>query len=93
MTVPPVRRDRPAIDPTLLGSAPGAGEPVDRADDDEAGLFDLVEQLRRIRTLTPGGRFATDLRPLSDQLRAVADLLEAASDTPRQRMERMWADR
>lgn len=88
-----VRRARPVVDLESLVPARGAGEPVDRADDDEAGLFDLVEQLRRIRTLTTGGKFATDLRPLTEQLRAVADEMEAVSSTQQERLESMWADR
>lgn len=88
-----VRRPRPEMDLAALDPAVGAGEPVDRADDDEAGLFELVEQVRRIRALTAGGMFTTDLRPLTEQLRAVADRMEAASASPRERLETMWADR
>lgn len=89
----PVRRPRPAVDLASLGPARGPGEPVDRLDDDEAGLFALVEQLRRIRALTTGGLFSTDLAPLTERLRGVADELEAASATPEHRLASMWADR
>lgn len=87
------RRPRPVIDPAFLGPVHGAGVPVDRADDDEAGLFDLVEQVRRIRALTSGGKFATELAPLTERLRAVADELEATSATPQERLEAMWSNR
>ena len=87
------RRPRPEPDPSLLDPGPSPGSPVDRVDDDEAGLYDLVDQLRRIRALTSGGVFDTDLGPLTERLRAVADELEAASATPRQRLETMWSSR
>lgn len=89
----PVWRPRPEVDLPSLGPARGPGEPVDRIDDDEAGLFALVEQLRRIRALTTGGMFSTDLAPLTDRLRGVADELEAASANPEDRLATMWADR
>ena len=87
------RRPRPELDPAVLDPEPAPGSPVDRVDDDEAGLYDLVDQLRRIRALTSGGVFDTDLGPLAERLRAVADELEAASATPRQRLETMWSSR
>src|SRR5699024_6021958 len=86
------RRPRPELDPAVLDPEPAPGSPVDRVDD-EAGLYDLVDQLRRIRALTSGGVFDTDLGPLAERLRAVADELEAASATPRQRLETMWSSR
>lgn len=86
-----VRRDRPVMDMAPLRTARGGGEPVDRLDDDEAGVFALVEQLRRIRTLTTGGVFDTDLDPLTARLREVADQLEAASATTEQRQSKMWS--
>ena len=89
----PVRRPRPAVDLVPLSPARGAGEPVDRVDDDEAGVFALVEQVRRIRELTTGGIFSTDLAPLTERLRLVADELEAASATPEHRMAAMWDGR
>src|SRR5699024_3426025 len=66
-TVPgsvPARRERPVVDRGPLDPARGPGTPVDRIDDDE-GVFALVEQLRRIRALTTGGVFDTDLGPLT----------------------------
>ena len=62
-------------------------------DDDEAGLYALVEQVRRIRALTTGGMFDTDLGPLTDRIRRVADELEAASASPEQRQEVNWRER
>lgn len=62
-------------------------------DDDEAGLFALVEQVRRIRALTTGGIFDTDLGPLTARLREVADTLEAASASPEHRQEVSWRER
>ena len=41
-------------------------------DDDDEGLYALVEQVRRIRALTTGGIFDTDLGPLTARLREVA---------------------
>ena len=67
-----VRRERPEIDLGPLGPARGGGRPVDRIDDDEAGLYDLVEQVRRIRALTTGGIFDTGLCPPTARLREVA---------------------
>lgn len=87
------RRPRPEVDLAALDPVRGPGSPVDRADDDEAGLFALVDQVRRIRALTSGGIFDTDLGPLTEQLRGVADELEAASATPQQRLETMWSNR
>lgn len=89
--VGPVRRDRPVVDTGPLDPARGGGAPVDRIDDDEAGVFALVEQLRRVRTLTTGGVFDTDLGPLTEQVRDVADQLEAASATTAQRQARTWS--
>ena len=88
-----VRRARPEVDLGPLDPARGAGAPVDRADDDETGLFALVDQVRRIRALTTGGIFDTDLGPLTERLRGVADELEAASATPQHRLESMWSNR
>ncbi|GLB65505.1 hypothetical protein NCCP2495_33870 [Dietzia sp. NCCP-2495] len=85
------RRPRPEVDPSVLEAPRGPGPPVDRADDDEAGLFDLVEQVRRIRALTTGGVFSADLGPYTEQLRRVADELEAASASSRERLETMWS--
>lgn len=85
-----VRRDRPEIDLGPLDPARGGGRAVDRMDDDEAGLFDLVEQVRRIRALTTGGIFDTDLGPLTSRLREVADELEAASASPERRQAVTW---
>lgn len=87
------RRARPEVDLSALDPARGPGVPVDRADDDEAGLYDLADQVRRIRALTSGGIFDTDLGPLTERLRGVADELEAASATPKQRLETMWSNR
>lgn len=87
----PVRRDRPAIDLGPLDPARGGGQPADRIDDDEAGVFALVEQLRRIRTLTTGGVFDTDLGPLTERVRGVADELEAASADVARRQSRTWS--
>lgn len=88
-----VRRDRPTVDLGPLDPARGTGRPVDRDDDDEAGLYALVEQVRRIRALTTGGMFDTDLGPLTDRIRRVADELEAASASPEQRQEVNWRER
>lgn len=87
-----VRRERPTVDLGPLDPARGGGRPVDR-DDDEVGLYALVEQVRRIRALTTGGMFDTDLGPLTDRIRSVADELEAASATPEQRQEVNWRER
>lgn len=87
----PARRDRPVVDLRPLDPARGPGRPVDRVDDDEAGLFALVEQVRRIRALTTGGVFDTDLAPLTDRLREVADRLEDASAGPERRQRRTWS--
>jgi len=65
--------------------------PVDRQPDDEAGLYALVEQVRRIRALTTGGLFDTALGPLTERLRAVADELEAASASPEERQRVTWS--
>lgn len=81
----PVRRPRPAVDLASLNPTRGGGEPVDRLDDDEAGVFALVDQVRRIRALTTGGMFSTDLAPLTERLRDIADELEAASADPKRR--------
>lgn len=64
---------------------------MDRLDDDEAGVFALVEQVRRIRALTTGGVFDTELAPLTERLRAVADELEAASADVDDRQARTWS--
>lgn len=66
---------------------------MDRQPDDEAGLYDLVEQVRRIRALTAGGVFHTDLGPVTERLRRAADELEAASATPEERQAETWANR
>lgn len=90
----PSRRDRPSVDAAGLHPSRGGGQPVDRVDDDDAstpGLFDLVEQVRRIRALTTGGMFDTDLGPLTAELRSVADRLEAASSSPDERQAGTWA--
>lgn len=87
------RRARPTVDLTDLRPGRGAGNPVDRLDDDEAGLFALVEQVRRIRALTTGGMFDTDLGPLVGRLREVADRLEAASASPEKRQAETWSRR
>ncbi|MFL0580322.1 hypothetical protein [Dietzia sp. 179-F 9C3 NHS] len=42
----------PAPDLAPLDPGRRGGEPVDRQPDDEAGLYDLVEQVRRIRALS-----------------------------------------
>lgn len=88
-----VRRERPTVDTGPLDPARGGGRPVDREDDDEAGLYALVEQVRRIRALTTGGMFDTDLGPLTDRIRGVADELEAASASPQHRQEVNWRER
>ncbi|AWH90848.1 PaaI family thioesterase [Dietzia lutea] len=88
-----VRRERPEIDLGPLDPARGGGRPVDRMDDDEAGLYDMVEQVRRIRALATGGIFDTDLGPLTARLREVADELEAASASPQHRQEVSWRER
>lgn len=85
-----VRRERPEIDLGPLDPARGGGSPVDRVDDDEAGLYELVEQVRRIRALTTGGLFDTALGPLTSRLREVADELEAASASPERRQTVTW---
>lgn len=94
-TVPgsvPARRERPVVDRGPLDPARGPGTPVDRIDDDDdEGVFALVEQLRRIRALTTGGVFDTDLGPLTERLRGVADELEAASAGVERRQARTWA--
>lgn len=87
------RRARPTVDLTDLRPGQGSGNPVDRLDDDEAGLFALVEQLGRIRALTTGGMFDTDLGPLVDRLRDVADQLESASASPEKRQADTWSRR
>lgn len=86
-----VRRDRPTVDLGPLDPSRGGGVPVDRIDDDDEGLFALVEQVRRIRTLTTGGVFDTDLGPLTERLRGVADELESASADTDQRQARTWS--
>lgn len=86
------RRERPTVDTVPLDPARGGGEPVDRRDDDEAGLFALVEQVRRIRALTTGGLFDTDLAPLTERVREVADQLEATSATPQRRQSVTWSN-
>lgn len=86
------RRERPVVDTGPLNPARGGGEPVDRSDDDDAGLFALVEQVRRIRALTTGGLFDTDLAPLTEQVREVADQLEKASATPQRRQSVTWSN-
>lgn len=88
-----VRRERPEIDLGPLDPARDGGRPVDRMDDDEEGLYALVEQVRRIRALTTGGIFDTDLGPLTARLREVADELEAASASPEHRQEVSWRER
>lgn len=88
-----VRRDRPEIDLGPLDPARGGGRAVDRMDDDEEGLYALVEQVCRIRALTTGGIFDTDLGPLTARLREVADTLEAASASPEHRQEVSWRER
>lgn len=85
------RRARPSVDAAGLRPAPGGGSPVDRLDDDAAGVFALVEQARRIRALTTGGLFDTDLGPLINRLRDVADELEAASASPERRQAETWS--
>jgi acyl-coenzyme A thioesterase PaaI-like protein len=85
------RRERPSVDLAPLDPARGGGAPIDRLDDDEAGVFALVEQARRIRALTTGGLFRTDLGPITDRLRGIADELEAASGTPAERQAETWA--
>ena len=84
------RRARPTVDTGPLEPGRGGGRPVDRIDDDEAGLAALVDQVRRIRALTTGGLFDTDLVPLTDQLREVADRMEAASASTERRQSVMW---
>ena len=88
-----VRRERPDIDLGPLDPARDGGRPVDRMDDDDEGLYALVEQVRRIRALTTGGIFDTDLGPLTARLREVADELEAASASPQHRQEVSWRAR
>ncbi|MGN0099473.1 MAG: PaaI family thioesterase [Dietzia sp.] len=88
-----VRRERPDIDLGPLDPARDGGRPVDRMDDDDEGLYALVEQVRRIRALTTGGIFDTDLGPLTARLREVADELEAASASPQHRQEVSWRER
>lgn len=87
----PVRRDRPVVDLGPLEPSRSGGSPVDRLDDDEAGVFALVEQVRRIRALTTGAVFDTDLAPLTERLRAVADELAAASADVGRRQARTWS--
>ncbi|MDV8000119.1 PaaI family thioesterase [Rhodococcus sp. IEGM 1408] len=87
----PIRRARPGVDLGPLDPGRGGGGPVDRIDDDEAGVFALVEQVRRIRSLTTGGVFDTELGPLVDRLRDVADDLEAASASVDERQAHMWS--
>src|SRR5699024_2274745 len=84
------RRGGPVVDRGPRDPARGPGTPVDRMDDDEGG-FALGEQLRRIRALTTGGVFDTDLGPLTERRRAVADELEAASAGVERRQARTWA--
>lgn len=92
MTTPgPVRRDRPEIDLGPLRADGTEGLPIDRMADDEAGVFALVDQVRRIRALTTGAVLDTDLGPLTDRLRAVADELEAASAGPERRQAITWS--
>ncbi|MCT2263865.1 hypothetical protein [Dietzia cinnamea] len=55
-----------------MGPARGGGRAVDRMDDDDEGLYALVEQVRRIRALTTGGIFDTGLCPPTARLREVA---------------------
>lgn len=69
------------------------GAPVDRLPDDEAGLYQLVEQVRRIRALTTGGLFDTELAPITERLRAVADELEGASASVAERQAATWSRR
>lgn len=88
-----VRRERPDIDLGPLDPARDGGRPVDRMDDDDEGLYALVEQVRRIRALTTGGIFDADLGPLTARLREVADELEAASASPEHRQEVSWRER
>lgn len=87
----PVRRARPGVDLEPLDPGRGGGPPVDRIDDDEAGVYALVEQVRRIRGLTTGGVFDTELGPLVDRLRDVADELEAAAASTDERQARTWS--
>lgn len=87
----PVRRARPAVDLGPLDPARGGGRPVDRIADDEDGVFALVEQVRRIRALTNGGVFDTDLDPLTERLRDLADELEAASGDIDRRQAKAWS--
>lgn len=84
------RRERPSVDTGPLQPSRGVGEPIDRVGDDDDGLYSLVEQVRRIRALTTGGLFDTELAPLTARVREVADLLEAASATPERRQSVMW---
>lgn len=90
----PERRARPVVDAETLGGdhghRGGAGRPIDRLDD-EAGLFALVDQVRRIRTLTAGGLFDTDLGPITARLAEVADALEEASASTDERQAATWA--
>lgn len=85
------RRARPVVDTGPLDPSPGGGARIDEVDDDEAGLYALVEQVRRIRALTTGGLFDTDLAPLTDRVREVADRLEAASASTERRQAVTWS--
>ncbi|MDX2357598.1 PaaI family thioesterase [Dietzia sp. PP-33] len=85
------RRPRPDVETGPLHPSRGGGEPIDTLDDDEAGLYALVDQLRRIRALTTGGVFETDLGPLTARLREVADRLEDASASPERRQAVAWS--
>ncbi|MGN7156997.1 PaaI family thioesterase [Dietzia cercidiphylli] len=85
------RRARPVVETGPLHPSRGGGERIDEVDDDEAGLYALVEQVRRIRALTTGGLFDTDLAPLTDRLREVADRLEAASASTERRQAVTWS--
>ncbi|WP_223146486.1 PaaI family thioesterase [Dietzia sp. ANT_WB102] len=94
MTTPdqaPARRDRPRIDLGPLRASGAGGLPIDRMDDDEAGVFALVDQVRRIRALTTGAVLDTDLEPLTERLRDIADELEAASAGPERRQAVTWS--
>lgn len=87
----PARRERPHVDLPPLQPSRGGAVPIDRLDDDGAGVFALVDQVRRIRALTTGGVFDTDLGPITDRLRVVADELEAASAGPERRQAVTWS--
>ncbi|EYT65609.1 hypothetical protein H483_0100130 [Dietzia sp. UCD-THP] len=79
------------VDTGPLDPSRGGGARIDEVDDDEAGLYALVEQVRRIRALTTGGLFDTDLAPLTDRVREVADRLEAASASTERRQAVTWS--